>query len=349
AALVAGSQIVRRCLTAVMKAGHDEPDPLVKVDRARNAGLRVAVSEARRLHVPMAYVLRPVALAEQGHPKIDVPRYHTDWDSEAYLTVSGQNSNNSIRVSNDFLRAVEDDKPWNLIRRTDRAISKTVSARALWDKIAYAAWACADPGVQFDTTMNEWHTCPNDGRINATNPCSEYAFLDDTACNLASLNLSTFYDVHSGSFDVAGYEHAVRVWTIALEISVLMAQFPSKEIARKSYEFRTLGLGYANLGTLLMLMGVPYDSDEGLAINRALTAILTGESRAGSGGMAGQLGAFPKSGNNREPMLRVIRNHRRAAYHADASEYEGLTIRPKGIDPAFCPEELLRAARAAWD
>jgi adenosylcobalamin-dependent ribonucleoside-diphosphate reductase len=351
AALVAGSRILHRTLNAVMKACEESEDVggAARFDRTKNPKLREAVADAKRLQVPMNYVLRAIALAQQGHTSIEVPVYDTDWDSEAYLTVSGQNSNNSVRVSNDFLRAVEEDKPWNLLRRTDKAISKTVSARALWDEIAYAAWACADPGIQYDTTINEWHTCPNDGRINASNPCSEYMFLDDTACNLASLNLATFYDAESGVFDVAAYRHAIRVWTVALEIAVLMAQFPSREIARRSYDFRTLGLGYANLGTLLMLMGIPYDSDEGVAINGALTAILTGDAYAASAEMAREIGPFPSYAKNREPMLRVIRNHRRAAYHADASEYEGLTIRPKGIDPAFCPEELLRPARDAWD
>jgi ribonucleoside-diphosphate reductase alpha chain len=349
AALVAGSRIINKALNAIMRSCHEHADAAAKFDRTKNPKLAEAVADARRMQVPMNYVLRVIALAQQGHTGIEVPVYDTDWDSDAYLTVSGQNSNNSIRVSNDFLRAVEEDKPWALLRRTDKAVAKTLSARALWDKVAYAAWASADPGVQFDTTMNEWHTCPADGRINATNPCSEYAFLDDTACKLASLNLATFYDTDTGAFDLLGYRHATRLWTIVLEISVLMAQFPSREIAKRSYEFRTLGLGYANLGTLLMLMGVPYDSDEGLAVTGALTAVLTGDSYAASAEMAKELGAFPGYAKNREHMLRVIRNHRRAAYHADESEYEGLTIRPKGIDPAYCPDELLRAAREAWD
>src|SRR5207245_2098805 len=218
-----------------------------------------------------------------------------------------------VRVSNDFLERVRNDGAWELTRRTDGKIAKTLRARELWDRIGHAAWASADPGLQFDTTINEWHTCPESGRINASNPCSEYNFLDDTACNLASLNLMAFR-LGNGGFDVAAFEHAVRLWTIVLEISVLMAQFPSKEIARRSYDFRTLGLGYANLGGLLMSMGIPYGSAAGRALGGAVTALMTGASYATSAEMAGELGAFPGFAENREAMLRVIRNHRRAAH-----------------------------------
>ena len=173
------------------------------------------------------------------------------------------NSNNSVRVTDEFLKAVESDGSWDLTWRTKPGkISKTLKARELWDKIGYAAWACADPGLQYHTTVNDWHTCPASGAIRGSNPCSEYMFLDDTACNLASLNLLTFRDEKTGAFDVAGYEHVVRLWTVVLEISVLMAQFPSKEIAQLSYEYRTLGLGYANIGGLLMSSGIGYDSDD---------------------------------------------------------------------------------------
>ncbi|MFO0932269.1 MAG: vitamin B12-dependent ribonucleotide reductase [Planctomycetota bacterium] len=353
ASLVAGSKILHKTLNAILKACHaDLPAGVAEADRfdrTKHPALRDAVNEARRMQTPMACVLRVIGLAQQGFRSIDVPVYGLDWDSESYLTVSGQNSNNSIRVPNAFLEAVEEDRDWELRRRIDGKVAKTLKARALWDKVSYAAWACADPGVQFDTTINEWHTCPEDGRINASNPCSEYMFLDDTACNLASLNLATFFDAQTGRFDMDGYRHAARLWTIALEISVLMAQFPSHEIARKSYEFRTLGLGYANLGTLLMLMGVPYDSKEGMAITGALTAVLTGDAYATSAEMAKELGAFPGYAKNRAHMLRVIRNHRRAAYDAPGSEYEALTIRPTGIDAAVCPPELLAPAREAWD
>ena len=276
--------------------------------------------------------------------------YSSDFNGEAYATVSGQNSNNSVRVSNDFIEAVERDADWQLRWRTDPTrVSKTVRARDLWQRIADAAWHCADPGLQFDNTINEWHTSPAGGRINASNPCSEYMFLDNTACNLASLNLLKFLDVDTGEFDIAGYRHAVRLWTMVLEISVLMAQFPSEEIARLSYDYRTLGLGYANLGTVLMLLGMPYDSEAARAYAGVVTALMTGESYAASAELAAHLGPFPEFAANREPMLRVIRNHRRAAFAASADEYEALSVLPTAIDPTLAPADLLGAARAAWD
>jgi len=247
------------------------------------------------------------------------------------------------------MRAVQNDEMWELKWRTRKGFCKKVRARDLWEKINMSAWKSADPGLQFDSTINEWHTCPESGRINASNPCSEYMFLDDTACNLASLNLMKFYNQEKGLFSVDDYLHAIRLWTVVLEISVLMAQFPSKKVAQLSYDFRTLGLGYANLGTLLMVNGVPYDSPEALAITGALTALLTGESYATSAEMAKELGAFPKYSKNRDNMLRVIRNHRLAAYNALESEYEDLSVKPVGISPKYCPEYLLVAARRIWD
>jgi ribonucleoside-diphosphate reductase alpha chain len=273
--------------------------------------------------------------------------FPADFNGDAYATVSGQNSNNSVRVSNDFIQAVLEDADWDLINRTDGSVRKNVKARDLWDKIAEAAWACADPGLQFDTTINEWHTSPAGGPIRASNPCSEYLFLDDTACNLASINLVRFYGDESGSFDIEGYQHAIRLWTIVLEISVAMAHFPSREIAQGSYDYRTLGLGYANLGSLLMRQGIAYDSDEGRAIAGALTSILTGFSYATSAEIAETTGPFPKFGENREDMLRVIRNHRRAAY--DETEYEGVSHKVMSIDAGLCPPDLLAAARSSWD
>src|SRR5215216_1579313 len=276
--------------------------------------------------------------------------YPSDFNGEAYATVSGQNSNNSVRVSEAFLEAVDRDEDWELRWRTDPShVSKTVKARDLWRQIAEAAWQCADPGLQFDTTINDWHTCPEAGRINASNPCSEYMFLDNTACNLASLNLLKFLDAETGQFDVEAFRHAVRLWTIVLEISVLMAQFPSEEIARLSYDYRTLGLGYANLGTVLMLLGMPYDSDQARAYAGALTALMTGESYAASAELASHLGPFPGFAANREHMLRVIRNHRRAAYDVGPSEYEELAVLPMPITADHVPASLLGAAREAWD
>ena len=273
--------------------------------------------------------------------------YSADYEGEAYQTVSGQNSNNSIRVPNDFFRAIENDDDWTLTGRVDNNYRRKIKARDLWQQVGEAAWSCADPGVQYDTTINQWHTCPEGGKINASNPCSEYMFLDNTACNLASLNLIRFFDTESLNFDVDGYKHAVRLWTVVLEISVLMAQFPSKEVARLSHQYRTLGLGYANLGALLMSSGIPYDSDKGRAICGSITAIMTGTSYATSAEMASHLGPFEKFDDNKEHMLRVIRNHRLAAYNAD--EYEELDIKPVGIDPKYCPEYLLKAASSSWD
>ncbi|MBI5411774.1 vitamin B12-dependent ribonucleotide reductase [Candidatus Peregrinibacteria bacterium] len=275
--------------------------------------------------------------------------YDSDFNGDAYQTVSGQNSNNSVRITNEFLKAVENDEDWNLIRRIDGKIYKTVKARKLWEQLGNAAWACADPGLQFDTTINQWHTCPRDGRINASNPCSEYMFLDNTACNLASLNLYHFFDTRKNEFKIKAMRHAIRLWTITLEISVLMAQYPSYEIARRSYEYRTLGLGYANLGTVLMLAGIPYDSSQARTISAAVTALLTAASYETSAEMAGHLGAFARYSHNKEDMLRVIRNHRRAAHDAPGEEYETLDIIPLAISARECPDALRRAACDAWD
>jgi ribonucleoside-diphosphate reductase alpha chain len=273
--------------------------------------------------------------------------FPADFNGDAYATVSGQNSNNSVRVTNRFVNTVLDDGDWDLINRTDGSVRKTVKARDLWNRIAEAAWACADPGLQFDTTINEWHTSPAGGRIRGSNPCSEYLFIDDTACNLASINLVRFYDDETGVFDLEGYQHVIRLWTIILEISVAMAHFPSREIAQGSYDYRTLGLGYANLGSLLMRQGIAYDSEEARAIAGALTAILTGLSYATSAEIAGVVGPFPRFPENRESMLRVIRNHRRAA-HAE-TDYEGVSHKVMAIDPEPCPTDFLTAARSSWD
>jgi len=274
--------------------------------------------------------------------------YSSDYEGEAYRTVSGQNSNNSVRIPNSFFKALKEEKPWELTSRMTGKTMKAIPSLKLWDDISFAAWACADPGVQFDTTINEWHTCPEGGRINASNPCSEYMFLDNTACNLASINLAHFFDPKTRVFDVKGFEHACRIWTIVLEISVLMAQFPSKEVAQLSYDYRTLGLGFANLGSALMVNGIPYDSDKARAIGGAITAIMTGTAYATSAEMARELGTFSRYKENEEHMLRVMRNHRYAAYNS-TENYEGLEIAPPGIDPKYCPDYLLSAACNAWD
>jgi len=273
--------------------------------------------------------------------------YPSDYEGEAYKTVSGQNSNNSIRIPNEFFEKLEKDEDWELKARSDGRVMKKIPAKEVWNQIAYAAWRCADPGTQYDTTINEWHTCPNGGRIRASNPCSEYMFLDNTACNLASVNLRKFFEETTNAFDVEGFEYTCRLWTAVLEISVLMAQFPSKEVAQLSYDYRTLGLGYANLGSMLMVMGIPYDSEEARGIAGAITAIMTGISYKASAELAGVLGAFPKYEENKKEMLRVMRNHRLAAY--DADEYEGLQIKPQGIKAKYCLDYLLTAATKAWD
>jgi ribonucleoside-diphosphate reductase alpha chain len=348
ASLVAGSKMHEAKLNeifAAIKAWDGAED--AASDPAKNAGLKAAIRSAKRAMIPETYVARVLQYARQGFTSIEFPTYDTDWDSEAYASVSGQNSNNSVRVTDAFLKAVKDDADWALIRRTDGKAAKTLKARDLWDQIGHAAWACADPGIQFHDTVNAWHTCPEDGPIRGSNPCSEYMFLDDTACNLASMNLLTFHK--AGRFDAEGYIHATRLWTVTLEISVMMAQFPSKEIAQNSYDFRTLGLGYANIGGLLMTMGLGYDSAEGRALCGALSAIMTGVSYATSAEMARELGAFPGYARNRDHMLRVIRNHRRAAY-GDRAEYEGVNVNPVPLDFGNCPEKSLVAlAHEAWD
>src|SRR5580693_2836246 len=360
--LVTGSKINQRHLRAILKAcvncegsGDDCFDP------EKNPVLRREIKAARKNHVPDNYIRRVIQFAKQGYTDIHFPIYDTDWDSEAYLTVSGQNSNNTVRVTDEFLKAVEADRDWDLFWRTKPGkIAKTVKARDLWEKIGHAAWASADPGLQFHTTINDWHTCPASGPIVASNPCSEYMFLDDTACNLASLNLLAFHTpalpaaangqtLKSELYDVEGYEHAVRLWTIVLEISVLMAQFPSREIAQRSYDFRTLGLGYANVGGLLMSSGIPYDSEAGRAICGSLSAIMTGVSYATSAEMAAELGPFPRYQENREHMLRVMRNHRRAAY-GERTGYEQVMTPPVPLDHKANPDQkLAEHAKKAWD
>jgi ribonucleoside-diphosphate reductase alpha chain len=350
AALVTGSKINHKHLKAVLKACvncEGSGDDCFSPDK--NPALRREIKLARSAMVPDNYIKRVIQFAKQGYKDINFPIYDTDWDSEAYLTVAGQNSNNSVRVTDGFLKAVEADGKWDLTYRKNGKLAKTLDARALWEKIGYAAWASADPGLQYHTTVNDWHTCPASGEIRASNPCSEYMFLDDTACNLASLNLLTFRDEKTGQFQIESYEHAVRLWTVVLEISVMMAQFPSRQIAELSYEFRTLGLGYANIGGLLMTSGIPYDSDAGRSICGALTAIMTGVSYATSAEMAEKLGAFPGYRKNREHMLRVMRNHRRAVYN-ERTGYEKVATPPVPLDHAVCPNQaLITHAKAVWD
>ncbi|MDQ0320530.1 ribonucleoside-diphosphate reductase alpha chain [Pararhizobium capsulatum DSM 1112] len=350
ASLVTGSKIVAKHLKAIMKACVNcSGDNDACFDPNENPALKREIRAAKKDQVSENYIQRVIQFAKQGYKDIEFKTYDTDWDSEAYLTVSGQNSNNSVSLKDDFLRAVEADGTWNLTARKDGKVMKTLKARDLWEQISYAAWASADPGLHFNTTMNDWHTSPAAGSIRASNPCSEYMFLDDTACNLASLNLLQFKDAATKNIDIADYEHAVRLWTLVLEISVMMAQFPSKEIAERSYEYRTLGLGYANIGGFLMSSGIPYDSTEGRAIAGSLTAVMTGVSYATSAEIAAKLGPFPGFKPNRESMLRVIRNHRRAA-HGETQGYENLSVNPVALIHSECPDQaLVTHAKAAWD
>ena len=358
-ALVIGSNILQKHANVLMDAIWKYADDEGRFDQNTNLGLRRAMVRAIGEHVPQPHIQRILDLAKQGWKGVDFEVLDTNWQGEAYLTVSGQNSNNSVRVPNRFMESVKEGGDWNLYWRTELDSSeaegrdpepcKTLDAGELWDKVAYTAWACADPGVQYDTTINEWHTCPEGGRINGSNPCSEYMFLDDTACNLASINLLHYYDLDTQTFQIDDFRHSVRLWTTTLEISVLMAQFPSEEIARKSYEYRTLGLGYCNIGSLLMHMGIPYDDERAYAICGAITSIMCGETYSTSAEMASILGAFSDYERNSEHMLRVMRNHRRAAYDSPVDEYEGLTVPPMGINSKKCPKDLLEAARESWD
>lgn len=307
--LVVGSRILKKH-TLALKESANSP-----------VSLKKAVAAARADEIPDSYIIRVLDTLRYGHD-FTKSEFTLDWESGAYASVFGQNSNNSVRVNDTFLNAVENDDDFNLTWRSNGNVCKTLKARYLWDSIAKAAWSCADPGLQFDTTINSWHTCLNDGRINASNPCSEYMFLDDTSCNLASLNLCMFARPNISNdgtpgvmeFDIPLFKHATRLWTIVLEISVYMAQFPTQAIAQRSYEYRTLGLGYGNLGALLMQSGIAYDSDEGRATAAGITALMHGVAYETSAQMAKCMGAFARYEANKECMMRVIKNHFVAAY-----------------------------------
>ena len=361
ASLVTGSNIIEKHLNRIFEACN-EPDELSGeevFDYKKNKDLALAIKEAGDARVPHNYIFKVISLARMGYKGIEFPVYNIDWDSEAYHTVSGQNSNNSVRVPHKFMDAVRNDKEWSLFGRMEKGAAKkedreaepfdTVKAADLWDDIAYAAWSCADPAIQYHSTINEWHTCPEDGEIRASNPCSEYMFLDNTACNLASLNLLSFYNKEDEKFNIEEYRHAIKLWTVVLEISVLMSQAPSKEIAELTYKYRTLGLGFANLGALVMVMGLPYNSPEARAVASSLSAIMHMKSYATSAEMAKEHGPFAAFKRNREHMLRVIRNHRRCIYKGAKEDFEGLTINPFCIDPDYCPEELFEAAKKDGD
>ncbi|BBB99666.1 adenosylcobalamin-dependent ribonucleoside-diphosphate reductase [Bradyrhizobium elkanii] len=346
AALVAGSKAAKKHLMAIYEAWGDG-------ESRETPSVKSAIRAARAAFLPDSYIQRVLQLAEMGEP-FDFPEFDVDWQSPAYETVSGQNSNNTVSVTDAFLKAVDSGHMWHLKSRTTGETVKSVPARDLWDQICRAAWESADPGLHFNTTMNDWHTCPAGGRIRASNPCSEYMFLDDTACNLASANLLKFYGKNvlkqggPWEFDVDAFIHVCRLIQIVLEISVTMAQFPSKEIALLSYEYRTTGLGFANLGGLLMAMGLPYDSREGRAMAGAISAIMTGVAYRTSAEMARELGPFVKFAENRDAMLRVMSNHYAAA-EAGSTQFDGLSICPPRLDWNALPQtEMAGKATAIW-
>jgi ribonucleoside-diphosphate reductase alpha chain len=348
AALVAGSRLLEKHVNAIITACHAGHNG-GKFDAKQNTGLKKEVIAARKAMLPESAIQKAIDFARQGYTEMKVETYDTDWDSEAHFTVSGQHSNNSVRLSDAFLSAVKANGEWNLTRRLDGAVHKTLKARDLWDQISEAAWTSADLGIQFDTTINDWNTCADAGRIAASTPNGDYLFLDNTACNFAALNLRAFQRA-DGSFDVAGFSHAARLWTVTLELSVLMAQFPSAEIAELSYSYRTLGLGYANIGGLLMALGHSYDSDEGRAICAAITALMSGVAYRTSAEMAEELGAFADYTRHRDGMLKVIRNHRRAA-HGETKTYENLSVAPVALTDSKDPltAGIIEAARQSWD
>jgi len=349
AALVAGSRAMAQHLPKVMAACWASDDKDTRFEPKKNPALKEAVKAAKKAFIPDVSVKRVIDFARQGYREIELDIFDLDWDGEAYRTVAGQNANNSVRINDAFLMAVAEDADWALTRRTDGATTKTLKARQLWDDICSTAWACADPGIQFHNTINAWHTCPAGGDIRASNPCSEYMFLDDTACNLASLNLLKFKT--EDGFDVDGFEHACRLWTLTLEISVMMAQYPSAEIARRSFDYRTLGLGFANLGGILMSSGIAYDSDEGRAIAGAVAALMSGAASRASAEMAAAVGPFDKYRENRDAMLRVMRNHRRAAIGTAAGgDFEGLNVEPAFLDEGNTPwTALSERAKTVWN
>ena len=346
AALVVGSRQLRRHINAIMTAC-DKDAGADGYNVKKNETLKLAAAKARANGLPESVIKRAIQWAEQGLKVLPLDDYTTDWDSESYRAVFGQNANNSIRLSNDFIEAVAENNPWILTKRVDGSVAKTLPARDLWEKISETAWACADPGIQFSDTINQWHTCPEGGEIRASNPCSEYMFLDDTACNLASINLLKFLR-DDNSFDSKGFIHACELWALTLEISVMMAAYPSKTIAENSFAYRTLGLGFANLGGLLMSSGIAYDSEAGRETAAAISAMMTGAAYRQSARIAAELGAFSHFEANKIPMLQVIENHA-AACGVEGITPKGLTHPPTPIDGNKCLlGDMPAQARTIW-
>jgi len=346
--LVAGSYACEKHLNALMRAAHDPAIPeAARFDPATNPGLKNAMRAALAAGIPSGNVQFALDYAKQGYTSVEVEKFDVAWEGEAYATVSGQNSNNSVRIPNRFFRELDADANWEMTARTNGKVMKTVPARDLWNQITYAAWHSADPGVQFSDTINEWHTIPQNGPINASNPCSEYLSVDDSACNLASINLVKFNN--GQPFDATTFEQVVRYWTFTLEIAIVMGQLPSKILAENTYRIRNLGLGYANLGTVLMRMGIPYDSEEGFGWCAAITHLLGAAAYRTSAEMAKEYGAFEDFERNRRDMLRVIRNHRQAAHAAPADEFNGLSVLPSMHSPTLFTQDVWTRARNAWD
>ncbi len=352
AALVTGCRICHKYLSKlqeelalILPKGSDEQS----FNLNEHPSVKKIINEAITNQVPEAMIFKVIEQARQGLFNQAFEVYDTDWNSEAYDTVSGQNSNNSIRIPDIFFKKLKEDGDWDLIRRTDQQISKKVKAKTLWENINLASWNSADPGLQFDTTINDWHTCKEDGRINASNPCSEYMFLDDTACNLASLNLLKFYNTKTNKFETDKFIHACELWTIALEISVLMAQFPSKQIAQRSFDYRTLGLGFANLGALLMVQGISYDSDEARELAGVISALMGGTAYKISALLAKEHGSFKYFEKNKKSMLEVVGNHLAAV---ESGDFSNLSKKPDILSKKILMSkypELFNAAKESWE
>lgn len=340
ASMITGSKNIKKHLDNLHYAAkHGE------CDVNANPALASAIIDAHRDSVPVELLIRALSLLEQGVDDIGFEVFTADFNGSAYASVNMQNANNSIRVTDEFMRAVIDDDYFKLTNRTNPKEYTQVKARKIWDSLCLSAWSCGDPGIQMDDTIASWHTCPASGRINGSNPCSEYMFLDDTACNLASLNLVKF-QLKNGRLDTDKFVKAVKTWLKALEISVFIAQYPSRLIASNSHKFRPLGLGYANLGSFLMRAGIPYDSDEARSIAGYITAVMHGVSYKTSAELASKLGAFEGYQLNREHMMRVICNHRHAVFGELCDQ---VNIQPRSLDHTYLTNVESEFVKNLWD
>lgn len=328
-AIKSGGTTRRAAKMVCLDLDHPEVESFIKwkvVEEEKVAAMIVGHREIKH-DLESLKISSPEVYAKYKNQELMIDELDSAWEGEAYQTVSGQNSNNSIRIPDRFFECLDKNENWQLINRTDGEVYKTIAAAQLWQQITHCAWSCADPGLQFHTTINQWHTCPNDGEIEASNPCSEYMFLNDTACNLASLNLVKFLtDKNNGQiFDDIAFEHACRLWITVLDITVGMASYPSPLIAKRSFQYRTLGLGLANLGGVLMRLGIPYDSEEACALGGAISSLMGACSYHQSGILAAKLGTFPRFEANRDAMSKVISHHKRIAEGKSCPE---LSIQP---------------------